>query len=79
MDRVRIELLGAEIINERRREAERERAFAMARSRRLAPAGMLAPIGRRLVRIGGRLEAIGTVPRPATPTFVPVPCGGCAD
>lgn len=77
MDRTRLELMAPHIVVERRREAERERALAAAEAAAGGPGpGALGTLGRGLVRLGGRLEARGSVRRAAAPTFVPVPCGG---
>lgn len=80
MDQTRLELVAPHIVVERRQEAERERALAAAEAAGAgASPGALGTLGRGLVRLGGRLEAHGSVRRAAAPAFVPVPCGGGAD
>jgi hypothetical protein len=77
MDRVRVELVGRLLQEDRLRDAARERALsALPRDRATGPA--VAAAGRLLVRAGTRLQALGRGRR-AVPTFVPVPCGGCAE
>ncbi|MDP9364038.1 MAG: hypothetical protein M3Q10_07400 [Chloroflexota bacterium] len=77
MDSVRVELVGPLLVDDLRREAARERALAAVPGNRAVwPAVAMA--GRLLVRGGTWLVALAQARRAVT-TFVPVPCGGCAD
>ena len=79
VDRVRVELVRPLLIEEGRRRAERERLLIAVDQAIPAERRTVARLGSLLIRLGGRLEAIGTRrPAPRPLMLATGPCGGCA-
>ncbi len=79
VDRVRVELVGSLLIEAGRRRAERERLLIAVDQAILHERRTVARLGGLLIRLGGRLEAIGTRhPAPRPLLIATDPRGRCA-